>query len=66
MKELQEKPMTDDETLQACCKLMARILFKRANSFNATDIKYCLEGITDKDTNESFGKITVLWEKENV
>lgn len=31
--------MTDEETLQACCKLMAKIFSKQALNLNATNIK---------------------------
>lgn len=59
-----ETHMTDDEKLQACCKLMARIFSKKAESLNATNINYKVEGITDKDDGKSFGNIRVEWEKE--
>lgn len=56
--------MTDDETLQACCKLMARILTKRAKNFNATNITYKLEDITDKDNGDYYGNIKVEWNND--
>ena len=41
--------MTDIETLEACCKLMAKIFSKQALNLNATNINYKVENITDKD-----------------
>ena len=57
--------MTDEETLQACCKLMAKIFSKQALNFNATNINYKVENITDKETGTLFGTVKVEWVLED-
>lgn len=53
--------LTDEETLQACCKLMAQIFYKQALNLNATNINYAVENITNKETGALFGTVKVEW-----
>lgn len=55
--------MTDDETLNACCFLIARILKAKAEKVNGTDCKYVLEGLGDNDGNY-LGNIKVEWNND--
>lgn len=57
--------MTDEEILQACCKLMAKIFSKQALNLNATNINYKVENITDKETGILFGTVKVEWVLED-
>ena len=56
------KQMTKDETIQACCKLLAKLLSEQAKEFNATKIKMKLNDITHKN-GVSVGNIEVIWNK---
>ena len=55
----------EKETLEACCKLMANILHKRGKAFNATEITFKVEGISNKENDlELIGDIEVKWSLE--
>lgn len=56
------KQMTKEETIQACCKLLAKLLSEQAKEFNATKIKMKLNDITHKN-DVSVGNIEVIWNK---
>jgi hypothetical protein len=57
----EDNKMSDIETLEACCKLMAKIFSKQALNLNATNIDYKVENITDKETGTLFGTVKVNW-----
>lgn len=62
---MKTEEMTDEETLQGCCKLMAKIFSKQALNLNATNINYKVENITDKETGTLFGTVKVEWVLED-
>lgn len=62
----EETEMPDVETLEACCKLMAKIFSKQALNLNATNINYKVENITDKETGTLFGTVKVEWVLQEV
>lgn len=55
-----DKQMTKDETIQACCKLLAKLLSEQAKEINATEVKIKLNQIINKD-GEFVGDIMVTW-----
>lgn len=57
----EETEMSDVETLEACCKLMAKIFSKQALNLNAININYKVENITDKETGTLLGTVKVEW-----
>jgi hypothetical protein len=56
-----DKQMTKDETIQACCKLLAKLLSEQAKETNATKIKIRLNQIINKDA-EFVGNVEVTWD----
>ena len=55
-----DKQMTNDETIQACCKLLAKLLSEKAKEINATEVKIRLNQIINKDA-EFVGNVEVTW-----
>ena len=55
-----DKQMTKDETIQACCKLLAKLLSEKAKEINATEVKIRLNQIINKDA-EFVGNVEVTW-----
>jgi hypothetical protein len=56
-----DKQMTKDETIQTCCKLLAKLLYEQAKEANATEIKIRLNEITYKDIG-FIGNVEVVWD----
>lgn len=55
-----DKQMTKEETIQAYCKLLAKLLSEQAKEFNATEVKIRLNQIINTE-GEFVGNVEVAW-----
>lgn len=58
------KELTDGEKLQACCKIIAKILSVQAKTLNSNKINYFIDEITEKETGKFYGNIKVEWSND--
>lgn len=63
-KQIHSKELTDGEKLQACCKIIAKILSEQAKTLNSNKINYFLDEITEKATDKFYGNIKVEWNND--